>query len=117
MRGKGGQQPEAHSECELQSEAHSKGELQPEAHSEGNLQPEAHSEGRRQPDGNYVSIRVPLLPGDINGVMTVEATTEFLDSTNIMSKLSKALSVVLTQKPQNTPGVMVAVNVSRCGCY
>jgi len=119
MRGKGGQQPEAHSECELQSEAHSKGELQPEAHSEGelqpeahsegNLQPEAHSEGRRQPDGNYVSIRVPLLPGDINGVMMVEAATEFLDSTNIMSKLSKALSVVLTQKPQNTPGVMVAV--------
>jgi len=119
MRGKGGQQPEAHSECELQSEAHSEGELQPEAHSEGelqpeahsegNLQPEAHSEGRRQPDGNYVSIRVPLLPGDINGVMTVEAATEFLDSTNIMSKLSKALSVVLTQKPQNTPGVMVAV--------
>ena len=109
MRGKGGQQPEAHSEGELQSEAHSEGELQPEAHSEGELQPEAHSEGRRQPDGSYVSIRVPLLPGDINGVMTVEAATAFLDSTNIMSKLSKALSVVLTQKPQNTPGVMVAV--------
>ena len=75
----------------------------------GGQQPEAHSEGRRQPDGNYVSIRVPLLPGDINGVMTVEAAMDFLYSTDIMPKLSKALSVVLTQKPQNTPGVMVAV--------
>ena len=56
-----------------------------------------------------MAIRMPLLQGDLDGEMTTQAATDCLHTTNIMPKVSQALSTVLTKKPRNPMGSFIAV--------